>query len=163
MQGLAKEPCQNNLDKSTGDGAMVRRTDINSYSDSYNKRVEIAYPAPCYRFRRTVTLANIGTSDVIPPPQEDSNVFIGEGFAGMSGYIDFRSGINEEVPAATVNVELWAKDDENNVWFLVDSQTGVGHRQELRFQDKVRWRKVFVKLSSPSGGAVAANLVLTGE
>ena len=92
------------------------------------------------------TLAGSPVSDENSPvtssPQEGpGTVFDMEGFAGLSGYVVFTGGTSPDC-----DIELWCKDNEQNDWFLVESKSTVGERQEVRFKDQARWRKCFLRV-----------------
>ena len=155
-----KKPCQNNLDNFSDVGAAVGRAKFTSISLAHNRRVEIAYARPCFDKKRTVTIANLGTSDVIPPPADKWN---GEGYSGMNGYIRLLDGSGDVIPTATIDLELWAYDEQQNRWFRVETKQDVSTDQEVRFQDAVRWRKGFVRISDPQNAPITAEMFFTWE
>jgi hypothetical protein len=84
-----------------------------------------------------------------------------KGFMGLNGYLDFTGGTNPEM--TTANLELWAQDSSSRKWFLVASKTNVAHRAEFRFENAVRHRSVFLRVSGFTGTAADCAVACTAE
>lgn len=154
-------PCLNNLDAHTQDGASVRRVHITNTSTSHNVRVEKAFARPCFDKMRTVLISGIGTSDVIPPAADKH--WNGEGYSGLSGYIQNVDVGDAILPTATVDLELWAYDKQNSNWFLVETKAAVLSNTQVRFEEAVRWRTVFVRVQNPQNSPINTKLFFTWE
>lgn len=117
------------------------------FSDSGHVRVEKAYPDPCYN---TWTRTKEGTTEDASPNEgsgvSDAQTWEMNGYAGISGYLLFAGGTT---PSA--DLEVWAKDEENNVWMKAAAVLGLSSYDEFFFPSAVRSRKIFLRLRNIQG------------
>lgn len=129
--------------------------ELGKFSVSQNIRVEKAWPKPAYNvFARTVTSAD---ADPTVTPPDAAQVWDLEGYSGLHGYVVFSGGT-----APSVNIELWAKDEQNDAFFFVDAEV-VSASAEFRFAEKVRSRKVFLRVTNILGSPTNATVRCSPE
>lgn len=124
-------------------GAHAPSLERRSFSLAENKRVEVCVADPDYT--RTKALADTAPiSDQAAPnstPPAGDEVWNLKGYMGGHGYVVLDQ-------AETVDIELWTRDQDNDAWFLVDSISSVSSYEEFRFADKIRNRKIWLRLTN---------------
>lgn len=145
---------------SAGSSVETGRThaELDRLSASGNTRVEKAWPTPSYDtfVRNALTVADADNPAVSAP--NDSACFNLDGYSGLHGYAAFAGGTSP-----SVDLELWAKDQENNAWFLVASAPSINANEEFRFPEGVRSRKVFVRVAAIGGSPTNVSLRCSPE
>lgn len=138
-------PTKNQAALAKPTGAERSTLEHQRFSEAGNVRVEKAFGKPDWRFSKTLsgTAPVADQSDPNTSEPDASEVFDGAGFAGLNGYLKFDDG---SASIETVTVELWAKDPVNDGnWFLVDTAFTVNQFEELRFENQVRGRLVWLR------------------
>lgn len=123
-------------------------------SAGQNVRMERVVATPNYSdWTRTISSAD-ANPNTTPPP---SGLWDFAGYMGIHGYLVFTGGTS---PTATV--ELWAYDSTNNMYYLSDSAV-VGDKEEFRFSEGARGRKVFLRVLNLSAGVTSIAMRATPE
>ena len=132
--------------------------ELNRLSATGNVRQEKAWPTPSYNtfVRNTLTVADTVSPATTGP--DDSACFNLDGYSGLHGYAAFTGGTSP-----SVDLELWAKDQDNNAWFLVASEPSVNANEEFRFPEGARSRKVFLRVAAIGGSPTNVSLRCSPE
>ena len=115
-----------------------------SYSVDGNVRVETHVTSPEYshikELATTAPIANQAAPNTGSGPAADE-VWDLTGFAGGHGYLVLDA-------AEDLDIELWARDQQNGRWLLVDTLQNVVRDAEFRFANQVRGRKIWLRLTN---------------
>lgn len=146
-------------DARQGQAMVLSTAEKMKFSLSGHVRVESQVAIADYsELKRSLSVSSPDASPLSSAPTESWEL---KGFMGLNGYLDFTNGTNPE--ATTANLELWAQDKQNLKWFLVASKTNVAHRAEFRFENAVRHRSVFLRVSGFTGTAADCAVACTAE
>lgn len=130
--------------------------ELEKFSVSRNVRVEAAWPVPNYSIFKRVAVDSADADPTATPPDE-ALLWDLAGYSGLHGYATFVAGTT---PAA--DLELWAKDEQNNAFFYVDS-VAIAPNAEFRFPEMVRSRKVFLRIAGILGSPTSLSLFCSAE
>lgn len=130
--------------------------ELEKFSVASNVRTEKAWPTPNYSTFKRAAVASADADPTATPP-DDAKLWDLQGYSGLHGYATFDGGTSP-----TVELELWAKDEENNQFFLVDGAT-VSANTEFRFAEAARSRKCFVRVAGLTGSPTSASLYCSAE
>lgn len=130
--------------------------EMRKFSVSSNVRCEQAWPRPNYGDLKRLAVTTADADPTSSPPN-DGLLWDLEGYSGLHGYATFAGGTTP-----TVEVEVWARDEQNGAFFLVSAQI-VPANTEFRFAEAARSRKVFLRVATLTGSPTSVSLYCSPE
>lgn len=131
---------------------------VNSYSADENVRVEQHVAHPNYKRKKTLAgsapISDQANPNVTPP--DPAEVWDLKGFRGGHGYVELDA-------AEDVDIELWARDQQNNKWFLVGTAVDVPSLREFRFSGGIRGRQIWIRLTNIGTSIASIALAFSPE
>lgn len=124
-----------------------------------NMFVETTVAHPNYEFTRTFTGSGGGASDLDPTTTSNvttPNRFDMVGFYGLNGYVVLTT-------VASVNLELWCLDQENDVFFKVATVSSLATLEGFDFSAKAKNRICFIRCATSLAAGEVCVIRATGE
>lgn len=110
---------------------------------------------PNYQYSRSIA-QNTTDTDPVAAPGSITDIWDLNGYHGMRGYVEL-------VGVASVDIELWHYDPENDKWYRLATAISLGNRHGFDFSGKVRNGICFVRCATATGAGETVAIYATGE